>query len=585
MTPRVWAWLLVGLGVTAAGAQTQRPGQLPSRDTPAQKQDAPAPQGRITGRVLVADSGRPLKRARVMLTAPELPDGRGAQTDDQGVFDFTELPAGRYTLTASKTGFLTLSYGQRRPLQAGTPLQLGDGQQMRGLEFRLPRGSAVGGRVLDEDGDPMPGVTVLVERYQYLQGDRRLVPAGSAQTDDKGQYRVWGLMPGDYYVAAVVRNFGAFGGRGGFGGGFGGFPGGFGGRGASGPPAATDDEPIAYVPTYFPGVTSVNEARAVGLGIGQEVLEVDFNLQLVRASRISGTVTNPDGSPVTSGTINLMADGVGTAPGRGPIGVRLGSRIDWDGSFQILNIPPGRYTLRARGDDREIPQFAAQPITVAGDLSGLIVILAPSARITGTVSFDGGQPPDLNQVRIVAPATDQAAFGGPNPNGRVDKEGQFTLEDVPAGAHWIRANGPLRGWSLKSVTVDGREMVDTPIELRSGQTLANVRVTFTNRLTEINGTVVNDQNVPMSELTVLAFPTDPTLWRPQARQIMTARPDQNGQYRIRGLPAGDYYLAVIDPGVQGEWFEPTFLEQHRLDATRVSLVDGDTKTKDFKVKS
>ena len=81
----------------------------------------------MTGRVLAADNGRPVKRARVFVTAAELPDGRGALTDDNGVFDFVELPAGRYTLTASKNGFIGLSYGQRRPMQAGTPLQLGDG--------------------------------------------------------------------------------------------------------------------------------------------------------------------------------------------------------------------------------------------------------------------------------------------------------------------------------------------------------------------------------------------------------------------------------------------------------------------------
>src|SRR5437868_468616 len=111
---------------------------------------------------------------------------------------------------------------QRRPLQAGTPLQLADGQQLKGLRFQLPRGSVIGGRVLDEDGEAMPGVMVRVMRYQYLQGARRLTPGGGGQTDDKGQYRVWGLMPGDYYVNATARGgpmgpgmFGGFGGPGG----------------------------------------------------------------------------------------------------------------------------------------------------------------------------------------------------------------------------------------------------------------------------------------------------------------------------------------------------------------------------------
>jgi hypothetical protein len=155
--------------------------------------------------VVAADSGRPVKRARVFVTAAEVPGGRGVLTDDTGTFELTELPAGRYTLTVSKSGFVSLAYGQRRPLQAGTPLQLGDGEQLKGVEFRLPRGGVISGRIVDEDGEPVPGATVRVMRYQYMQGDRRLTPAGSGQTDDRGQYRVWGLMPGDYYVNALTR--------------------------------------------------------------------------------------------------------------------------------------------------------------------------------------------------------------------------------------------------------------------------------------------------------------------------------------------------------------------------------------------
>src|SRR4051812_10345287 len=267
--------LLVALAV-AVGAQQQpspRPGQAsgqPARDTSAQPKEAPPPGGRISGRVLAADNGRPVKRARVFATAAELPGGRGMLTDDSGVFDLTELPAGRYTLTVSKSGFVALSYGQRRPLQAGTPLQLGDGQQLKGIEFQLPRGSVISGRVLDEDGDAMPGVMVRVMRYQYLQGERRLTAAGNGQTDDKGQYRVWGLMPGEYYVNAIARGGGPGGGQF-FGGGPGGGPGGFGGGGGRGgrfggpgggaPNGGGGPEPINSAPPRPPGGPPGAEAQ------------------------------------------------------------------------------------------------------------------------------------------------------------------------------------------------------------------------------------------------------------------------------------------------------------------------------------
>src|SRR5438093_9494339 len=241
MARRIYVSLMLVTLAVAAFAQSPRPGpQQPARDTPAQQKDTPPPPGgRISGRV-IADNGRPVKRARAFITAAELSGGRGALTDENGIFDFTELPAGRYTLTVSKSGFVSLSYGQRRPLQAGTPLQLADGQQLKGIEFRLPRGGVIAGHVYDETGDPMPGVLVRVLRYQYQQGDRRLAPAGTTQTDDQGQYRVWGLMPGDYYVDAQSRinlPFGGPAGRGGGGGGRGAGPGG-GGRGGGGGAAA-----------------------------------------------------------------------------------------------------------------------------------------------------------------------------------------------------------------------------------------------------------------------------------------------------------------------------------------------------------
>jgi len=608
--------LATAVSVSTRAQQTPRPGpqqpssagsQQPARDTSAQNKDAvPTPTGRISGRVVTADTGRAVKRARVFVSAAELPGGRGALTDDSGVFDLTELPAGRYTLTASKSGFISLSYGQRRPLQAGTPLQLGDGEQLKSLEFRLPRGGVISGRVFDEDGEPVPGAMIRVMRYQYLQGDRRLTPAGTGQTDDRGQYRVWGLMPGDYYVNALTRI--AIGGRGGFGGGFPGGPppggpgGGRGGRGGGagidvggmiaavggGNVAAlfgsgNDQEPVNYAPTYYPGATAVNDARPVTVGVSQEVNDININLQLVRTSRIAGRVTNPDGTPTSAGNVNLMPDGAG---GRGAqIGMNYGGRIQWDGTFAIANVPPGRYLLRARGDDSETPQFATMPVTVNGDdVADVTVMLSGGATITGTVTFlPGGSPaPDLTQVRLSATSFDQAALG-PQPNARVDKEGAFTLIGVPAGPHLFRPSGNMRGWILKSVTLDGRDITDTPVDLRAGQTVSNVVMTFTDKLTEISGTIATEQGTPMPDYTVLAFPTDPSLWRPQARQIMTARPDQTGKYRMRGLPPGEYYLATVDPAEQGEWFDPAYLDAHRAGAARLTLADGDVKTQDFHV--
>jgi hypothetical protein len=578
------AWMMSG------SAQSQAPGpRQPARDTPAQQQEDKLPAGLIAGRVLAADTGRPVKRARVLASAAELPGGRGILTEDDGTFAIADLPAGRYTVTVSKSGFVSLSYGQRRPLQAGTPLQLADGQEIKDVEFRLPRGSVVAGHVLDETGDPMPGVLIRVLRYQYQQGERRLAAAGTAQTDDLGQFRVWGLMPGDYYVDAQSRVNLPFGGPGG-------------GRGRGGQAAIAglvgriagsnvaalltpdDENQKSYAPTYFPGVTSIADAQAITVGLGQTAADVDFRLQLVHVAHLGGHVTNPDGSVTTSGNVSLNLE-TANAGGGNRVGVNYGSRINWDGTFSISNVPPGRYTLRARGTDADWAQYATEPVTVANaDISDISVVLAEGAVITGTVSFPAidAPLPDMNQIRISSVAVEP---GSNNSQARVDKDNTFKIVAVPAGAHLIRPTGSLRGWSLKSVVLDGRDITDTPLELRSGQQVSRVAISFTNQINEINGTLTNEQGVPVTEYTVLAFSMDSSFWRAQSRHIATARPDQTGKFRIRNLPSGSYYLATVDPAQQGEWFEPAYLEEHRLSAARVTLGDGDTKTQDFKIRS
>jgi hypothetical protein len=557
----------VALGAQSAPATTppqplQRAGNQPARDTPVQEAEAAAASGSIAGRIVAADTGRPVRRARVLLSGPAVQGGRGALTDDQGFFTLTELPEGRYMLTASKTGFITLSYGQRRPLQAGTPLQLANGQQLKAVDFRLPRGGVIAGHVLDESGEPLPNAMVRVLRYEYAQGNRQLVPVGNAQTDDLGAFRVWGLNPGDYYISATAPGFG--GGRG------------VGGRGGGG--GGGDAEAIGYAPTFYPGVPGVTEARAITVGLSTETPAIDFSVLLVRTARLAGRVVNPDGTEVTAGNVSLAPEADGPARG-----MTFGSRINWDGAFSISGVAPGRYVLRARSDDSVEPQFAVLALTVgASDLDDLTVILSAAATIRGSVVFQGGrgQTPDVSQVRVSAPLADGSETG-PNRVARVERDGTFTISGIQAGEHVLRPQGNPRGWTLKSVEVNGRDITDTPVDLRSGQTLSNVDVVFTNQLTEVNGTIADDRGTPITEYTLLAFPDDESLWRPLSRHIMTTRPDQNGKYQLRGLPPGSYYLVTVDPTEQGEWFEPAYLAARRSAATRVQLGDNEVKTQDF----
>jgi hypothetical protein len=589
MSSRLSAKVLAGLMVVLAPAalntqQSTRPGQ-PARDQRAAETPAP-PKGRISGRVLAADNGRPVKRARVSISAAELPDRFGVLTDDSGAFDFAELPGGRYNISVSKSGYVSLAYGQRRPLQAGTPLQLDEGQHLRGVEFRLPRGSVVSGHVFDDDGDAMAGVMVRVLRSDSTQSGRRLVPTGTAQTDDRGQFRIWGLMPGEYYLDAQARlNLPSAGGPGGLGGMpaamIAGVLGQFGAPTIAALFESEEPDQRSYARTFYPGVTVVDEAQAVTVGLSQESSDLDFSLQLVRVARVTGRIVHTDGSPTSSGSVTLVAE---AALQRGTFGIDYQSRIASDGAYTIANVPPGRYVLRARGDDRGAPRFASQPLTVGdSDLSDLSIVVTPGASISGRVAFSPNpSPPDPMDLRIAAPSLEQQGGGL---LARPDKEGAFTIEAVPPGRHLIRPSGVPPGWMLRSVTVAGRDVTDTPIDVRSGQVVSNVTVAFIDKVSELNGTITTDRGEPVTDYTVLAFTTDRSLWRPQSRHILTARPDQTGRFRMRGLPPGEYYVVVVDPAEQGEWFQPAYLDEHRAGASRVSLGEGDSKTQNFKIRT
>ena len=319
------------------------------------------------------------------------------------------------------------------------------------------------------------------------------------------------------------------------------------------------------------------------LGLSQELLDVNFSMQLVPMSRIAGRMTTSDGSPAGRGQVNLALDGAGAGRAN-QIGATQGGRVLADGSFAINNVPPGRYLLRAFGGDSAALQFSTLPVTVNGaDITDLSVVLSPGATISGTVTFStASAPSDLTQFRIVAPAVDAAGSTGPQSTARIDKDGRFTLTGLAAGGHLLRAGGNTRGWTLKSVTAGGRNVTDVPIEVRAGEAVGNVTIVFTDKVSEIAGLVTSDQGTPAPEYTVLAFSTDSSFWRPQSRQIAATRPDQTGHYRIRTLPPGEYYVVPVDPAEQGEWFEPSYLEAHRPGAARVTLSEGDTKTLDLR---
>jgi hypothetical protein len=355
-----------------------------------------------------------------------------------------------------------------------------------------------------------------------------------------------------------------------------------------------------YAPTYYPGVGSIDEAQAVTVGVSAEALNVDFPILLVQASRVTGRVVTPDGTAVTQGNVNLTRE---EQRGRGGPGMNYGGRIQREGTFSINGVPPGRYVLSARsetggrggggggggrgqnqgGGQAQTAYFASQPLTVSGgEVADVILPLTPGATLSGSVRFESSRSisaPNFQQVRITPQAVTPGGAGGGS-TGRVENDGTFTVQSLPPGPHWIQAQAP-QGWTLKSVIVGGRDVVDSPVDIMGGDRLTNVTIVFTDRVGEVTGTVTDQRGTPVTDYTIVAFPVDASLWRPQSRHIRTVRTDQNGAYQLRGLPPGQYYLALTDPEQQGQWFDPAFLEAHRGNAKRTTIGEGAAVTEHF----
>ena len=563
-------------GQTRDGAS--QPFGQPARDPSAL--DPTAGLAALSGRVLRGDTGAVVKRAIVRLAGQDTRDRRTVQTDDTGRYQFTDLQAGRYTVTVSKAGFITLAYGQKHPRQPALPIQVDAGRPLVNVNIVLPRGSVISGYVVDEDGEPMARAVVQVLRYVYRQGLRQIEPAGTDQTDDRGQYRVFDLEPGEYFVSVTLpRRRGRFGAGG---------PGGRGGRsgrgggGLFGALVIEDPNATGLAPSYYPGVTMLREAVPLTLGLSQEMAGVSFAAQLVPMARVGGMVFGPDGSPARGTQVLLTsAEVMGRTPGS-----TLAGRVDRDGYFEVTNVPPGRYTVRARegrGRRDSAQVFASQEMTVDGqDITDLTMMLRHGAEIRGTLTFDGTQmpdPSDLERLLVTTSPLNPTPFeqrGGSDAG--IEPDGGFVLSDIGGGPRLIRLNRLPDGLQLKAVYLQGRDVIDTPRDFAAGQTISGVTLVLTDQIAELAGMVHDEGGDAVTEFTVIAFPTDERLWQPQSRHIMASRPDQNAQYRMRGLPPGDYFLSVVEVVQQGEWFDPRFLDDLRRRAARVTLRDGEHRS-------
>ena len=536
------------------GAQVQRENPpVPPRDSTPDKKGTAVIRGRVTS----AEGGRPLRRVQIRVTAAELSEARTVSTNSQGRYEIRDLPGGRYTIRVTRSGYLPLEFGQRRPLERGRPVQVADGQAIEHVDFALPRMGVISGRVTDEVGEPIAGVSVWAFQSRYFQGRRQLVPnSGAAQTDDTGQYRLLALPPGDYVIRASIRETWIMEGE--------------------------EKQTLAFAPTFFPGMTAAAEAQRVRVAVGQEVTAIDFALTPGRAAKVSGSVVTSQGIPLAGESINVSQETIG--PNFSSMSGYGGSKTAADGSFTIKDLPPGDYKLEARlpaVKDRP-GEFAMVPITVTGaDVEGLVLTTGAGGDVSGIVTTESGAPLPAGPIRLRVGARavnlqTTPRFGvaaGAIDNGRVNDDGTFEFKGA-FGQVRLTLTGLASGWYLKAINEGDRDIVDTPIEVRAGQSLAGIQFVLSNRPTRVGGRLTDGKGNPTADGTVLLFSVDSARWGDDSRYITTVRPDQQGLFEHIGLPPGEYLAVTRDYIAEGDANDPEILEKLKEGATRFTLTEG-----------
>ena len=518
-------------------------GQLPPRDVGSNSGPS---TGVIRGVVTAAETGQPIRGAEVRLAGGTQPNQRphGAVADAAGRYEVTGLPAGKYTVTASKVGFVALAYGQTRVADVGTPVEVATGAVVEKIDFSLPRGAVIAVRIADEFGDPAPGYRVTALQPRFANGRRTLAAiASDAQhvTDDRGELRLSGLAPGEYYISATPPGVGSL----------------------AISPRAKDPN------TFYPGTASETEAQPVTVALGEEI-GVAFTLASARASRISGVI---EGMPRGTLDVSMMRYSLGG-------NVRSSVTVAPDGSFSIPSLPPAEYVITARGENA----IGMLRIRVAGeDVDGLVLAMKPQQPLRGRYSFDP-QPPAAGPASLGSALRPITTDPGPvvvQPVAQVKNDWTFEIP-YAMGSGVLRFDQPPRGWFLKAILLDGVDVIDTPLDFSAlgGKTI-DVRLSA--QAPRVAGTVSDSRGQRATTYVAVVFPEDAKQWTPYSRGILAARPDQQGRYVVQGVPPGRYLLAVVEYLEPGAERDPATLERLRRNSTALTLRENESRTVDLKL--
>jgi hypothetical protein len=506
----------------AANLFAQSPGPSDSR----RAEDASCT---VTGRVVTATEGDPLKSARISLI-PEHNRSHNqiyaVSSDSDGHFTLKDIPPGSYQFLASHTGFVEQHY-KAGTNDSGPLFSLRSGEKVSDVLFRLTAAAVITGRVTNEDSDPMQRVEVLALRRpseEEMEDDdepsrhkAEMQPVASAQSDDRGQYRIFGLKPGEYFIRAE-DSFMPQSGR------------------------VPVDESFwvlhklgsEYAPVYFPGVIQQSQAQVIPIKAGEEA-QADITMRRVKTVEISGRLIGPNG-PAASAFVSLE-----------PI---EGGGFDFDrqdttdekGNFRLRNVPEGRYyviaLLRQEGT-YNYQSRARHKIEVAGDnIEGLTISLNAGVTIQGALKLDGSTSVSLDGIQIALRAVDEdSQFGG---SSQTKKDGSFEIDSVPEGSYSIHVWGLDPKAYIKSARIGPDDLLEKGLQIEADSS-GKIELAIAADGAQLEGSVSDDDG-PMIGARVRLAPDPLTPYN--HLHIGRTTTDQLGHFSLTALAPGKYKLTA-----------------------------------------
>jgi len=529
----------------------------------------------IEGVVVQAGNSQPVVRAVVQLEGGA--SGPLAMvTGADGRFGFQNLAAGSYRLTVSRNGFLNSAYGQRGPNGKGSSLVVPAGQAIKDIRLTMLATAAISGRVFDQNGEPLVNARVQALKYSYASGQKTLTPVKNDQTNDRGEYRLFWLPPGQYYINATPQS---------------------GQRGGAvfvvhseslGTMRATADGRIltdddagpeklgeADVPVFYPGTPDAQAALAVNAGPGADIGGVDFTLLRVKTRSVQGVVVESvTGQPVNTASVSLVPRGPSVT---GSVGTPVNN-----GQFSFRGVLPGAYylvaTLRlnSREDGTLIMGGGRMPVDVgAADVDRLAVVIYPPAKISGEARTEGRPSERTDGLYTVvtlksdAVAPGAAAFATAYGSFKEDQE--FTIDPVIPGDYRVQVENLPPDTYVKSVRFGGDDALNGTVQI-SPRSSDRLSIVLSTNSGTVEGTVSARNGARLSNAAAALVPD--ASHRQRADLYRSAYTDDSGRFRLEGVAPGVYVLFSWEDIEDGLWRDPEFIRRNEAAGKVVRITEG-----------